>query len=238
MVADAPPIAEVLPEFLAFADGKMLVAHNAVFDTGFIRQAAEDMGIQFDNPYLDTLAMSRYMNPDLKNHKLDTLAKFYNLGEFNHHRACDDAEMLSQIFLCMTNRLEEEGISDVGRMTYAMSEKADPLKLKTFHQIILVKNQTGLRNLYRLVSESYLKYYRRNPRIPRSRLEELREGLILGSACEAGELFTAVREGRPESELLEIARFYDYLEIQPISNNSFMIEQGLARDEEELKKLN
>lgn len=238
MVADAPSITEVLPQFLAFTDGKMLVAHNAVFDTGFIRQAAEDIGVEFDNPYLDTLAMSRYMNPDLRNHKLDTLAKFYNLGEFNHHRACDDAEMLSQIFLCMTNRLEEEGISDVGRMTYAMSEKADPLKLKTFHQIILVKNQTGLRNLYRLVSESYLKYYRRNPRIPRSRLEELREGLIIGSACEAGELFTAVREGRPESELLEIARFYDYLEIQPISNNSFMIEQGLAKDEEELKDLN
>jgi len=238
MVADALPIAEVLPQFFQFIGDRMLVAHNAVFDTGFIRQAAEELGLPFDNPYLDTLAMSRYMNPDLKNHKLDTLVKYYNLGEFNHHRACDDAEILSKIFFCMTNRLEEEGISDIDRMTYAMSEKADPLKLKTFHQIILVKNQIGLRNLYRLVSDSYLKYYRRNPRIPRSRLEELREGLIIGSACEAGELFTAVREGRPESELLEIVNFYDYLEIQPICNNSFMIEQGLAKNEEELKNLN
>lgn len=178
------------------------------------------------------------MNPDLKNHKLDTLAKHYDLGDFNHHRASDDAEMLAQIFFCMLRRLEEEGISDIGRMSYAMSEKADPLKLKTYHQIILVKNQTGMKNLYRLVSDSYLKYYRRNPRIPRTRLEELREGLILGSACEAGELFTAIREGRPESELMEIANFYDYLEIQPICNNSFMLEQGMVKDEEELRQLN
>ena len=188
---------------------------------------SEECGLPFDNPYLDTVAMSRYMNPNLKNHKLDTLAKHYDLGDFNHHRASDDAEMLAQIFFCMLHRLEEEGISDIGRMSYAMSEKADPLKLKTYHQIILVKNQTGMKNLYRLVSDSYLKYYRRNPRIPRTRLEELREGLILGSACEAGELFTAIREGRPESELIEIANFYDYLEIQPICNNAFMVEQGM-----------
>ena len=238
MVADAPPISEVLPDFFHFIGDRLLVAHNAVFDTGFIRVAAEQCGLPFDNPYLDTVAMSRYMNPDLKNHKLDTLAKHYDLGDFNHHRASDDAEMLAQIFFCMLRRLEEEGISDIGRMSYAMSEKADPLKLKTYHQIILVKNQTGMKNLYRLVSDSYLKYYRRNPRIPRTRLEELREGLILGSACEAGELFTAIREGRPESELIEIANFYDYLEIQPICNNAFMIEQGMVKDEEELRQLN
>ena len=187
MVADAPPISEVLPDFFRFIGDRLLVAHNAVFDTGFIRVAAEQCGLPFDNPYLDTVAMSRYMNPDLKNHKLDTLAKHYDLGDFNHHRASDDAEMLAQIFFCMLRRLEEEGISDIGRMSYAMSEKADPLKLKTYHQIILVKNQTGMKNLYRLVSDSYLKYYRRNPRIPRTRLEELREGLILGSACERSE---------------------------------------------------
>ena len=238
MVANEPTIDVVLPKFFAFAGDKLLIAHNAAFDTGFIRQAAENLGLPFTNPYLDTLAMSRYMNPDLKNHKLDTLAKFYNLGDFNHHRACDDAEMLAQIYFCMAANLEEEGISNIGLMNYAKSEKADPLKLKTYHMIILVQNQAGMKNLYKLVSDGYLKYYRRNPRIPRSHLEELREGLIIGSACEAGELFTAIREGRSEADLLDMAAFYDYLEIQPISNNSFMIEQGMVKDEEELRNLN
>ncbi len=238
MVKDARPIGEVLPEFLAFAGGRMLVAHNASFDTGFIRFAAEQNGIKFENPYLDTVAMSRYMNPTLKNHKLDTLAKFYNLGNFNHHRASDDAEMLARIFDCMASRLKEEGIDTISRMNFAMAEKADPTKLKSYHQIILVKNQTGMKNLYKLVSDSYLKYYYRHPRIPRTRLEELREGLILGSACEAGELFSAMMEGKSEEDLLEIARFYDYLEIQPISNNDFMIRSGRVPDEETLRNLN
>ncbi len=238
MVKDAPPIKDVLVDFFRFIGDRMLVAHNASFDTGFIRQAAEDSGLPFDNPFLDTVAVSRYMNPDLKNHKLDTLAKFYRLGEFNHHRASDDAEMLAGIFTCMANRFMEEGIMNISRMNFAMAEKADPHKLKPYHQIILVKNQVGLKNLYRLVSDSYLRYYYRNPRIPRTRLEELREGLILGSACEAGELFSAMMSGKSESELIEIARFYDYLEIQPIANNSFMIADGKVPDEEALKNFN
>ena len=155
--------------------------------------------------------MSRNMNPDLKNHKLDTLAKFYKLGDFNHHRASDDAEMLAAIFNCMASRLKEEGIDTISRMNFAMAEKSDVKKLKSYHQIILVKNQTGMKNLYKLVSDSYLKYYYRHPRIPRTRLEELREGLILGSACEAGELFTAMMEGKSESDLIEIAQLYYYL---------------------------
>ncbi|MGN1409833.1 MAG: exonuclease domain-containing protein, partial [Eubacteriales bacterium] len=238
MVADARPISEVLPEFLAFAGGRMLVAHNASFDTGFIRFAAEENGIAFDNPYLDTVAMSRNMNPDLKNHKLDTLAKHYNLGDFNHHRASDDAEMLAAIFTCMSERLKEEGIDTISRMNFAMAEKSDVKKLKSYHQIILVKNQTGMKNLYKLVSDSYLKYYYRHPRIPRTRLEELREGLIIGSACEAGELFTAMMEGKSENDLIEIAQFYDYLEIQPICNNEFMIREGRVPDEEALRNFN
>ncbi len=238
MVMDAPPVAEVLKDFFAFIGDRMLVAHNASFDTGFIRQAAEEAGLPFNNPYLDTVAMSRYMNPTLKNHKLDTLAKHYKLGDFNHHRASDDAEMLAAIFTCMTDRLKEEGIDTVSRMNFIMAEKADPLKLKSYHQIILVKNQTGMKNLYRLVSDSYLKYYYRHPRIPRTNLEEYREGLILGSACEAGELFTAIMEGKSESQLIEIAQFYDYLEIQPISNNAFMIAEGKVPDEEALRNLN
>jgi len=238
MVADADPIEVVLPRFLEFIGDRMLVAHNAVFDTGFIRHACEVCRLPFNNPYLDTVAMSRFMNPDLKNHKLDTLAKFYDLGNFNHHRACDDAEMLAMIFDCMTTRLLEEGINGISRMNHLMSEKADPLKLKTYHQIILVKNQAGMKNLYKLVTDSYLKYYRKSPRIPKTRLEELREGLIIGSACEAGELFQAILEGKSENEILDIASFYDYLEIQPISNNMFMVEEGKVADEEGLRNLN
>lgn len=238
MVSGAPKIAEVLRDFFEFIGDRMLVAHNASFDTGFIRHAAEEAGMAFENPYLDTVAMSRYMNPGLKNHKLDTLAAHYQLGDFNHHRASDDAEMLAAIFTCMTERLKEEGIDNISRMNYVMAEKSDPLKLRSYHQVILVKNQVGLKNLYKLVSESYLKYYYRHPRIPRTVLEAHREGLILGSACEAGELFSAMMSGKSDAELLEIARFYDYLEIQPISNNEFMIREGTVADEEALRELN
>jgi len=238
MVAEAPKIDVVLRDFFEFIGDRMLVAHNASFDTGFIRQAAEDCGMPFENPYLDTVAVSRFMNPDLKNHKLDTLAKHYKLGEFNHHRASDDAEMLAAIFSCMTSRLKEDGIDTVSRMNFLMAEKADPLKLKSYHQIILVKNQEGMKNLYKLVSDSYLKYYYRHPRIPKTNLEAHREGLIIGSACEAGELFSAMMSGKSEAELIEIAKFYDYLEIQPIANNSFMIADGKAKDEEDLRNFN
>ena len=138
----------------------------------------------------------------------------------------------------MTSRLKEDGVDTVSRMNFLMAEKADPLKLKSYHQIILVKNQEGMRNLYKLVSDSYLKYYYRHPRIPKTNLEAHREGLILGSACEAGELFSAMMSGKSEAELIEIAKFYDYLEIQPIANNSFMIADGKAKDEEDLRNFN
>lgn len=237
-VKDAPPISGVLPKFLEFAGNSVLVAHNASFDTSFIRCAADRLGLSFTNPYLDTVSMSRYVNPDLQKHKLDTLAKYYKLGDFNHHRASDDAEMLAAIFYKMTEKLYDEGITDLPSMTKAMSEKADPLRLRTYHQIILVKNKTGLKNLYKMVSDSYLKFYRRNPRIPKTLLEENREGLIIGSACEAGELFSAVLANKPENEIEEIAKFYDYLEIQPISNNAFMLDNGSVADDEGLRNLN
>jgi len=238
MVADARPISEVLPEFLAFIGDRMLIAHNASFDVGFIRKAADDLGLSFPNSYLDTVAMSRYVNPELKRHRLDSLANYFHLGDFNHHRASDDAEMLSMIYYKMLDKLADEGVHTMDELNVAMRNRSDPLQLKTYHQIILVKNQVGLKNLYRLVSESYLKYYRKHPRIPKTRLSELREGLIIGSACEAGELYTAMREGKPESEIEEIAGFYDYLEIQPISNNLFLVEQGMVPDEEALRELN
>ena len=238
MVKDAPKIDVAIPQFLEFCGGLTLIAHNANFDTSFIRAAAEKLKIPFKNPYLDTVALSRYANPELKKHKLDILAEYYGLGDFNHHRACDDAEMLAHIYFKMSEKIINEGISDLGRINDVMSERADPLKLRTYHQIILVKNQTGLKNLYRLISLSYLNYYKRNPRIPKTVLEQYRDGLIIGSACEAGELFRAILDGQSEEEIERIANFYDYLEIQPICNNRFLVAEGKVADDEGLRDLN
>ncbi len=238
MVADCPPIEEILPQFLAFIGDRLMIAHNANFDISFVRAAAEACGLPFNNDYLDTVALSRHLNPDLKRHKLDVLAEYYGLGDFDHHRACDDAEMLARIFFCMTERMKTEGVLSFSDMITDMSEHADPLKLKTFHQILLVRNKVGLKNLYKLISAGYLQYYRRNPRLPKSLLSEHREGLLIGSACEAGELFTAILENRPQAEIEQIADFYDYLEIQPICNNRFLVAKGTVADDEGLRELN
>ena len=238
MVKGAPKIEEALRAFLEFAGDRLLIAHNATFDISFIRFAADSLGIPFDNPYLDTVALSRYVNPDLKRHKLDNLAQYFGLGDFHHHRACDDAAILGKIFICMAEKLKDEGVSSIDQMIEAMSENSDPLKLKTYHQILLVKDSVGLKNLYKLISASYLDYYKKVPRIPRTILESHREGLIIGSACEAGELFSAMLENKPEQVLLEIASFYDYLEIQPICNNRFLIAEGRAANDEQLRDFN
>ena len=238
MVADADKIDVALPKFFEFAGDRMLVAHNASFDTSFIRCAADRLKLPFANSYLDTVALSKYLNPKLAKHKLDSLAEYYKLGDFNHHRACDDARMLAMIFLKMTERLRSEGVTDIGQMNRAMAETADPLRLPTYHQILLVKNKQGLKNLYKLISKSYLEYYRKFPRIPKTQLDELREGLIVGSACEAGELFKALLENKPESEIERIANYYDYLEIQPICNNRFLVDEGRVANEEGLRDLN
>ncbi len=238
MVKDAREIKDVLPEFFNFVGDRILVAHNASFDTGFIRRACEECEMEFNLTYLDTVALSKYVNPELKRHKLDVIAEHYHLGEFNHHRACDDAEMLGNILMHMFEKLKSEGVEDTEKMISVMSASADPLKLPSHHQIILVKNPTGLKNLYKLVSEGFLKYYKRHPRIPKTRLNELRDGLIIGSACEAGELFQAILDNRSESEIEEIADFYDYLEIQPICNNMFLISEGRANSVEDLKNFN
>ena len=238
MVADADKIDVVLPKFFEFVGDRLLIAHNADFDTGFIRVAAKEQGLEFKNPYFDTLGLARAIIPELKSHKLDRLADHYKLGEFNHHRACDDAEMLANIFFKMIEQLKESDINNFKDMEAEFNGNADPLKLKPYHQIILVKNQTGMKNLYRLISDSYLKYYRRNPRIPKTELEKYREGLIIGSACEAGELFSAILQGKPEQEIENIVNFYDYLEIQPICNNRFLLDEGTVPDEEGLRELN
>ncbi len=240
MVKGAPKILEALTMFFEFVGGerKLLVAHNADFDTGFIRHAAKECGLPFNNPYLDTVALSRYINPSLKKHKLDTLAEYYELGDFNHHRACDDAAMLAAIYFKMIESMREQDIKSFEQLKRDMSANSNPLSLKPYHQIILVKNSVGLKNLYKLISYGFLKYYKRHPRIPKTELEKHREGLIIGSACEAGELFTAILENKPEAEIEEIVNFYDYLEIQPISNNRFLIADEKARDEEDLRNFN
>ena len=238
MVADAPKIDQALRAFLDFVGEDLLIAHNANFDVSFIRAAARQCEYEFHNPYMDTVVLSRFLNTDLKSHKLDVVAKYYGLGDFNHHRACDDAEMLANIYFAMVEKMKKFDLSDFGALSKEMSAGADPLSLKPYHMIILVKNKVGLKNLYKLVSYSYLKYYKRFPRIPKTVLEQNREGLIIGSACEAGELFRAVLEERPEAEIEEIVNFYDYLEIQPICNNRFLIAEGTVADEEGLRELN
>ncbi|MBE6635838.1 MAG: PolC-type DNA polymerase III [Ruminococcaceae bacterium] len=238
MVSGAPKEAEALRAFLDFAGDRMLIAHNANFDVGFIRVASERCGYPFSNSYLDTVGLSKYLNSDIKNHKLDTIAKYYELEDFHHHRASDDAEILAKIFFVMQTRLRSEGVADFNSLMGMMSEKSDPLRLPIYHMIILAKNKEGLKNLYKLVSFSYLNYYHKKPRIPKSVLEQYREGLIIGSACEAGELYRAILDGRSEQEIEDIASFYDYLEIQPICNNRFLIAEGKIAGDEGIKDIN
>ena len=239
MVKDARVIADVLPEFFEFVGDRLLIAHNADFDMGFIRVAAKRCDMDYDHhPYLDTVALSRHLNPELKSHKLNKLAEYFKLGDFNHHRASDDAEMLAMIYFKMLEKMQKMELRNFKDLQNEMSASADVLRLPTYHQIILVKNKVGLKNLYKLVSFSYLEHYRKVPRVPKTVLEKHREGLIIGSACEAGELITAMLDNKPEGEIEEIAKFYDYLEIQPISNNRFMIDKGLMPDEEALRNLN
>ena len=227
MVADAPSEAEAVRAFLDFCGGRMLVAHNATFDCSFIRRVAAANGIPFRNPYMDTVAVSRFINADLAKHNLDALSKYFDLGEFDHHRANADTEMLAQIFQRLVAKLLANGISDIDAMVEAMAEKGDPRKMKdVYHIVLLAKNQTGLKNLYRLVSMSYLRFFSKHPRIPLTVLREYREGLLIGSACSAGELYRAVMAGQPFDKLCSIAKKYDYLEIQPWTNNWYLFEEG------------
>ncbi len=225
MVKDAPCEKDAVSSFLEFCGDSMLVAHNANFDASFIRRVALDNEIPFNNPYLDTVAVSRYINSDLKKHTLDTLAKYYDLGEFDHHKADADTEMLAKIFECMSRKLAANGVLSVNDMNSAMAHSSDPTHLRTYHIVILVKNLVGLKNLYKLVSRSYIDFFRRHPRIPKTLLTQYREGLVIGSACSSGELYEAILEGKPDGQIESIARFYDYLEVQPDCNNGYLIDE-------------
>ncbi len=227
MVSGAPKIAQALKSFLEFCGDRPLVAHNAAFDTSFIRAAANECGYEFNNTYIDTYAVSRFVNPELKKHKLDVLQKYFGLEDFHHHRACDDAEITAKIFYHMTLKLKEDGILDTSNMQRTMADRADPRKIKnTYHVILLAKTSAGLKNLYKIVSKSYVEYFYRTARVPKTLLDEYREGIIVGSACEAGELYRAVIENKSDEELKEIASYYDYLEIQPLCNNAFMLDRA------------
>ncbi len=237
MVKDAPSQSEAVSAFLEFAGDNVLVAHNAPFDTSFIAKACEDMGREYNYTSIDTVAISRAILTDIKNCKLDTVAKFLRLGEFNHHRATDDAEMLAKIFITLCRRLTDDfGITKTNDINTKIAG-GDFKKLPTYHQIILVKNKAGLKNLYRLISYSHLNYFYKKPRIPKSELVKYRDGLIIGSACCAGQLYMAILDGKPWGELKQIASFYDYLEIQPAGNNSFMIRDGRFDSVDELHKI-
>ena len=238
MVKGAPSQREAVEAFLEFAGDTLLIAHNAGFDIGFVRKVCDDNRTPFKNSYLDTVSLSRYVNPELKKHTLDSVAEFYKLGDFNHHRASDDAEMLARIFFKMVDRLSTEGIRTLEEVNSSMAGTADPKRLKPYHMIILVQNMVGLKNLYKLISSSYLEYFSRYPRIPKTMLDTMRDGLIIGSACEAGELYRAIIEGKSEAEIKEIASYYDYLEIQPICNNRFLVENGTLKDDEAIKDIN
>ena len=244
-VADAPDLDKAVPEFLAWAgEGQYpLVAHNAGFDMGFLRTACQRLGIEREFTSIDTLEMSRLMLPHMHKFKLNILAKELQVGPFEHHRASEDAAVLGRIYVKLLKRLREEmhavTTADINPVLAATTDRKNKLKnLPRYHFIILVKNQAGLRNLYQLISKSFLEYYNKRPIMPRSELIRHREGLIFGSACEAGEVFRALTKGEPWEEIKRLASFYDYLEIQPIGNNNFMIAQGMAKDEEQLRDWN
>ena len=224
MVEDAPNISVILPRFMDFCKGSVLVAHNADFDTGFIRHNCEVLGLPYDYTYVDTLGIARSFLEGLKNYKLDTVVEAMGCTLANHHRAVDDAGATADVFVRFLERFKKKNIRDLDELNTYSAMSVDAIKkLKTYHIILLAKNEIGRINLYRLVSLSHLDYYARRPRIPKSVLAKYREGLILGSACEAGELFRAVVDERPEEEIARIVDFYDYLEIQPTGNNEFMI---------------
>lgn len=243
MVSDARTIQEVLPEFIQFCEGCVMVAHNASFDMGFIEQKAKEQEIETDYTVIDTVSVARALLPDLKRYKLDTVAKRLGVSLENHHRAVDDATATAEIFVRMLDRLSEKDITTLEALNkFCIPDREAIRKMPSYHAVMLAKNETGRVNLYRLVSEAHLNYFNRRPRIPKSLYLQWKEGLLLGSACEAGELYRALVEEKPEEEIDRLVKFYDYLEIQPIGNNEFMIRDTdkypQIQDENDLMELN
>ena len=241
MLVGAPPIDEILPKFLEFVGGRPLCAHNADFDIGFVTAACERLNIPFQPTSLDTLILAQNLLPDLGKYKLNIVADFLSLPDFNHHRASDDAITCGYLLARFYTMLEEKNVRTIQAINPAMVELRSGGKImdrRARHIIVFAKNSIGLRNLYRLISYGNLKYFKRYPIMPKSEMLRWREGLLIGSACEAGELFQAVMAHTSHAELKRIASFYDFLEVQPLCNNFFMLEKGLAESEEELRSFN
>jgi len=238
MVKDCKTIEDVLPRFLDFVGNSVVVAHNAEFDTGFIKSKCRNLGLQFKNGIIDTLPLARFLFPQLKKHKLNVICEHLKISLENHHRAVDDAKATGDILLKCFNMLREKEFNNFDQVNKEYLKSFDVKKAPTYHIIILAKNQCGIKNLYKLISFSNLDYYQRRPRLPKSLIEEYREGLIIGSACEAGEIFKGVLAGRSMEDMEHIVEFYDYLEVQPIGNNEFLIKKNMVKDEEGLRDLN
>ena len=241
MVLDAPTIDKVLPEFLQFCEGCVMVAHNADFDMSFIKKKSADIGVVFTPTYIDTVAMARFLLPSLNRFKLDTVAKAVGVTLDNHHRAVDDAACTAEIFVKFIPMLKDRGIETLDQVNeQGNASVSNIMKMPTYHAIILATCDQGRTNLYNLVSLSHITYFNRRPRIPKSEFIKYRNGLLLGSACEAGELYRAILNGRPEEEIARIVDFYDYLEIQPLGNNAFMLreEDSPVETEEDIININ
>ena len=241
MVLNAPTYDVILPKFLEFCGDAVVVAHNAQFDTGFIKYYANVLGTLWEPTIMDTMTMAQILVPELGRYNLDRLCKFFGVVNAHHHRAIDDAEATGKIFNKLIEILKSKGVNTLSEVNAMAAESVDAIKkAKTYHGIILAKNDVGRVNLYRLISESHIKYFNRFPRIPKSLINQYREGLIIGSACEAGELYQAVLNGAGEDEITRLCNFYDYYEIQPIGNNLFMLEDSKSpvTSEEDLKEIN
>lgn len=231
MVKSARTINEVMPEFLKFIGDNVLVAHNADFDIGFIKYNSEELGYKFENKYIDTLSLARELFPDFKRYKLGIIAENLNIKIENAHRALDDVNTLFKVFKVIIEKVKEnENKNNKNKETYKT--------LPVYHAIILAKNLIGLKNLYKLISFSHLNYFYKKPRILKTLYKKYSEGLIIGTACEQGELYRAIVAGKQTEEIEKIANDYDYLEIQPIANNMFMVKDGIIKNEDTLKQIN
>ncbi len=245
MLAGAPTPQEAVGAFLDWAGSRTLVGHNAEFDVGFLRTCCGTFGREFDPAWVDTLVLSQFLCPKLSSYKLTSVASALDLPPFQAHRAYEDAQVCGQIYAILISRLQEMGVSRQSGINKVLGSRKQELRARrqNYHLILLAKNQTGLRNLYRLVSQSHLEHFNRVPVMTKTMVEENREGLIIGSACEAGELFRAIVENRDQEDLERLASWYDFLEIQPLSNNAFMLRpdkngRRMARDEEDLRNFN
>lgn len=237
LVKDKPTIDEVLPRFMEFIGDSVLVAHNAEFDTGFISEKCRQMGLDYKSKSVDTLMLARVLLPELKRHRLNVVAKALGIQLLNHHRAVDDADATALIFIKFLDMLKEMGANTLSEVNDVLG-KIDYTKLNTNHITLIAQNQTGIKNLYKIVSDAHINHFYRAPRILRSVLNEYREGLIIGSACEAGVVYQAVKKNTPDEELEKILELYDYIEIMPTDNNQFMIDKGEVRGKEELRDIN